>query len=174
MAFCKYVYIQPGKHKDGDGTVEQQEGEWWRRGWGMRSWWRGAAWWRPHISNSGILILICRAAPAHQLSSQTSGHPPPSSCHCQQSLFKFSFSSQQYMGNEGWEEKEETCKRWLHGQSFKSFSTSTKINLQSFEDAYYVLKTGTLRKIQFGKIQIGKIHYGKIQGAPKKTIHSVL
>ena len=27
LAFCKYVYIQPGKHKDGDGTVEQQEKE---------------------------------------------------------------------------------------------------------------------------------------------------
>ena len=109
LAFCKYVYIQPGKHKDGDGTVEQQEGEWWRRGWGMRSWWRGAAWWRPHISNSGILILICRAAPAHQLSSQTSGHPPPSSCHCHRK--KKSFQVLLFLPSNTWVMKAERRRR---------------------------------------------------------------
>ena len=66
-------------------------------------------WWRPHISNSGILILICRAAPAHQLSSQTSGHPPPSSCHCHRK--KKSFQVLLFLPSNTWVMKAERRRR---------------------------------------------------------------
>ena len=159
--FPYFDWIQPGKHEDKESLLEMgrlsNKREMKRRrmvGKRMRNEERGAVVVAPSETNSGILILICRAAPAHQLSTQTSGHPPPSSCHCRQKKksFQVLLFSQKYIGvmkAEGRlpnqthllsietgalsKKKEKTCKRRLHGQSSRSFSTSAKKIRNLFE-----------------------------------------